>query len=57
MVITCVMGVWFSHLIEGLWNRDTRYALVLLVFMRVFVDCVNFSCFFVRLVVLFVFSY
>ena len=39
------MGVRIFHLIEGLWNRDTKSAFVLPVFMRVLVDCVKFSLF------------
>ena len=48
MLITCVMGVRISHMLEGLWNRDTKSTSLILVFLHVFVSFVKFSWFFVE---------
>ena len=45
ILITCVMGVRISHMLDGLWNRDTKSTSVILIFVHVLVPRVKFSWF------------
>ena len=47
------MGVTISHMLEGLWNRDTKSTSAILIFVHVLVPRVKFSWFLLAIVLVY----